>query len=188
MADFNNNNNQLMYEREPAKRVFAAELREATETMRDTTDEKSPTYVLLPTGEKCNRILLCGAVTQRDKTGEQNVVYRARISDPTGVFYVSAGQYQPEAMAQLAQIDASNPCIAMVVGKPNVYETQDGKKLLSVRAESVQVVDGDTRAMWVLDAAKLTLDRIDALEKGASADAQLAREKYSFPAEHWRSM
>lgn len=174
--------------REPAKRVFAAELREATETMRDTSDEKSPTYVILPTGERCNRILLCGAVMQRDKTGEQNVIYRARISDPTGVFYVSAGQYQPEAMAQLAQIDASNPCIAMVVGKPNVFESQDGKKLVSVRAESVQIVDSDTRSMWVLDAAKLTMDRIDALEKGEVPDVQIARGKYNLPPEHWRTM
>ena len=31
---------QTMYEREPAKRVFAAELREASRTIRDTGDEK----------------------------------------------------------------------------------------------------------------------------------------------------
>ena len=41
-------NGQFMsYEREPAKRVFAAELREATKTIKDTEDEKSPVYLLL---------------------------------------------------------------------------------------------------------------------------------------------
>lgn len=180
--------NQQKYEREPAKRVFAAELREATVTMKDSTDEKSPAYVLLPTGERCNRILISGAVTARDKVGEENVIYRARVSDSTGVFYISASQYQQEAMVQLAKIDAANPVNVVVIGKPNVYETQDGKKFVSVRAESVHVVDSETRSLWVIDTAKQTLDRIDVFESAGTNDAQSAREKYSFSAEHWRSM
>ena len=34
-----------MFEREPARRVFAGELREIREQFRDGTDEKSPSYV-----------------------------------------------------------------------------------------------------------------------------------------------
>jgi len=186
MAD---NNNQVRYEREPAKRVFAAELREAIETMKDESDEKSPTYVLLPTGERCNRIFVCGTVTSRDKNGsDQNVYYRARVSDPTGVFYLQAGQYQPEAMAQMANIDATNPCSVAVVGKPSVYEGNEGKKYLSLRVESVHVIDNETRAQWVLDTVKMTLDRIDAFENGDAPDVILARDKYSQTPEHWRNM
>ena len=87
---------QTRYEREPAKRVFAAELREATKTIKDESDEKSPTYLLLPTGERCNRILISGAITDKVKGGDQNVTYRAKVSDPTGMFYISASSYQPE--------------------------------------------------------------------------------------------
>ena len=140
---------QTMYEREPAKRVFAAELREASRTIRDTGDEKSPTYLLLPTGERCNRILIAGAITDKSKAGDQNVQYRAKVSDPTGMFYISASSYQPEAMLQLAKIDTDMPSFVVVVGKPNTYTTPEGRVLVSVRAEAVQVVDRDTRDLWV---------------------------------------
>ena len=40
------------FEREPARRVFASELRECRYDFKEGTDEKSPTFVLLPTGER----------------------------------------------------------------------------------------------------------------------------------------
>ena len=182
---------QTMYEREPAKRVFAAELREASRTIRDTGDEKSPTYLLLPTGERCNRILIAGAITDKSKAGDQNVQYRAKVSDPTGMFYISASSYQPEAMLQLAKIDTDMPSFVVVVGKPNTYTTPEGRVLVSVRAEAVQVVDRDTRDLWVVDTARATLDRVDAMfgaEEGISADAGLAKETYPQKAEHWKKV
>jgi hypothetical protein len=51
-----------------------------------------------------------------------------------------------------------------VVGKPSVYETEDGTRLISVRAESVQRVDAETRDRWVLESAARTLDRIEAFK------------------------
>lgn len=181
--------NFMSYEREPAKRVFAAELREATKTFKDTEDEKSPLYVLLPTGERCNRVLLVGTITQKDKVGDQNILYRARISDPTGLFFVTAGSYQPEAMHQLAKIDPETPVFVAVVGKPSVYTTPEGKVFTSVRAESILVVDQETRDLWVQDAARSTLDRIDASAgEDPGSDVLLARETYRFGPEHWRRM
>ncbi|MBO5119106.1 nucleic acid-binding protein [Methanocorpusculum sp.] len=182
---------QTMYEREPAKRVFAAELREASRTIRDTGDEKSPTYLLLPTGERCNRILIAGAITDKSKAGDQNVQYRAKVSDPTGMFYISASSYQPEAMLQLAKIDTDMPSFVVVVGKPNTYTTPEGRVLVSVRAEAVQVVDRETRDLWILDTARATLDRVDVMfgaEGAVSADAALAKETYPQKAEHWKKI
>ncbi|HOV68013.1 MAG TPA: nucleic acid-binding protein, partial [Methanoregulaceae archaeon] len=49
---------EVRFEREPARRVFAAELREARHQFREGTEEKSPTYVLLPTGQRCNRVFV----------------------------------------------------------------------------------------------------------------------------------
>lgn len=179
----------LSYEREPAKRVFAAELREATKTFKDAEDEKSPLYVLLPTGERCNRVLLVGTITQKDKVGDQNILYRARVSDPTGLFFVTAGSYQPEAMHQLAKIDPETPVFVAVVGKPSVYTTPEGKVFTSVRAESILVVDQETRDLWVQDAARSTLDRIDvSTAENPGSDVLLARETYRFGPEHWRRM
>ncbi|MCA9703562.1 MAG: nucleic acid-binding protein [Methanolinea sp.] len=162
------------FEREPAKRVFAAELRETRIHFKDADDEKSPSYVLLPTGERCNRIFAVGTLTEKRKQGDQNLFYRARVVDPTGTFFVMAGSYQPEAMQQMARIEP--PSFVAVVGKPTIYETPDGAFLISVRCESITVVDKDARDHWVLDTAKATLDRLDL--DGQTPDSARARAEY----------
>ena len=164
------------FEREPARRVFAAELRECRYQFRDGEDEKSPTFVLLPTGERCNRIFLVGTLTEKQRQGDQNIFYRGRVVDPTGTFFIMAGSYQPEAMQQLAKIDT--PAFVAVIGKPNLYQTPDGAFLVSVRVESINVVDKETRDLWVLDTAARTLDRIEAMATGQSVDIAKALEQY----------
>ncbi|MDD3621169.1 MAG: nucleic acid-binding protein [Methanofollis sp.] len=166
--------NQQRYEREPARRVFAAELREATYHFKDGEDEKSPAYVLLPTGERCNRIFIIGSMTQKEKRGDQNVFYNFRVADPTGIFFVSASSYQQEAMQQVSRIEP--PAFVAVVGKPNVYEAPDGRIFVSVRAESVTVVEKEMRDSWILDAAESTLKRIERFDQ--SADTALTQEHY----------
>jgi hypothetical protein len=164
------------FEREPARRVFAAELRECRYQFKDGEDEKSPTFVLLPTGERCNRIFLAGTLTEKQRQGDQNIFYRGRVVDPSGTFFVMAGSYQPEAMQQLAKIDT--PAFVAVVGKPNLYQTPDGAFLVSVRVESITVVDKETRDLWVLDSAARTLDRIDMFTTGTGPDVIKAKEQY----------
>jgi RPA family protein len=164
------------FEREPARRIFASELRECRYQFKDGEDEKSPTFVLLPTGERSNRIFLVGTLTEKTRQGEQNVFYRGRVVDPTGTFFIMAGSYQPEAMQQLAKIEP--PQFVAVIGKPNLYQKPDGSFMNSVRVESITVVDKDTRDLWVLDAAKQTLDRVDALKAGTGKDVPKAKEQY----------
>jgi RPA family protein len=165
-----------VFEREPARRVFAAELRECRYQFKESEDEKSPTFVLLPSGERCNRIFLVGTLTEKQRQGDQNIFYRGRVVDPTGTFFIMAGSYQPEAMQQLAKIDT--PAFVAVIGKPNLYQTPDGAFLVSVRVESITVVDKETRDLWVLDTAALTLDRIEAMATGQSVDIAKALEQY----------
>lgn len=164
------------FEREPARRVFAGELRECRYQFKDGEDEKSPTFVLLPTGERSNRIFLVGTLTEKQRQGEQNIFYRGRVVDPTGTFFIMAGSYQPEAMQQLAKVEA--PAFVAVIGKPNLYQKPDGSVLVSVRVESITVVDKDTRDLWVLDAAGRTLDRVDASKAGTMPDVIKAKEQY----------
>jgi RPA family protein len=174
----------LSFEREPARRVFAAELRETRVHFKDGEDEKSPTYVLLPTGERCNRIFVVGTLTEKKKQGEQNLFYRARVVDPTGTFFIMAGSYQPEAMQQMARIEP--PAFVAVIGKPTVYETPDGAVLISVRCESITVVDKDVRDYWILDAAASTLNRLDLPDGGA--DKERAKKEYSTDPALYRKM
>ena len=164
------------FEREPARRVFAAELRECRYQFKEGDDEKSPTFVLLPTGERSNRIFLVGTLTEKQRQGEQNIFYRGRIVDPTGTFYIMAGSYQPEAMQQLAKIEP--PSFVAVIGKPNLYQKPDGAYTISVRVESITVVDRETRDLWILDTAAHTLDRIDAFTAGTAPDVVKTKEQY----------
>ena len=164
------------FEREPARRVFAAELRECRYQFKEGDDEKSPTFVLLPTGERSNRIFLVGTLTEKQRQGEQNIFYRGRVVDPTGTYYIMAGSYQPEAMQQLAKIEP--PVFVAVIGKPNLYQKPDGAYTVSVRVESITVIDRETRDLWILDTAAQTLDRIDAFAMGTAPDVVKAREQY----------
>jgi RPA family protein len=172
------------FDREPARRVFASELREVKVQFREGEDEKSPSFVLLPTGERCNRIFLVGTLTEKDRRGDQNVFYHARISDPTGAFTLMAGSYQPEAMQQIARIEA--PAFVAVIGKPSLFESQSGSMLVSVRAESVTSVDRETRDLWVLDTARATLKRLG--ELGTTEDSKRAQEQYPIDPAVYRKM
>ncbi|PKL58606.1 MAG: nucleic acid-binding protein [Methanomicrobiales archaeon HGW-Methanomicrobiales-5] len=165
------------FEREPARRVFASELRECRYQFKDGEDEKSPTFVLLPTGERCNRVFIVGTLTEKTRQGEQNMFYRGRVVDPTGTFFIMAGSYQPEAMQQLAKIET--PAFVAVIGKPSVYRKDEASApMVSIRVESINVVDKETRDLWVLDTAERTLDRIEVFTAGTAPDVVTAKEQY----------
>jgi len=184
-------NSTTKFEREPAKRVFAAELRETTKVIKGSMDTKSPGYALLPTGERCNRIIFAGTLTDKSKSGDDNVQYRARVSDATGTFYISASSFQSEAMAQLSKIEVDEGgAFVVVIGKPNVYNSQDGRVLVSVRVESIQVVSREDRDMWVVDAARSTLARINRMFLESSNDQDIADAKASYQqtSEYWKKM
>jgi RPA family protein len=71
------------------------------------------------------------------------------------------------------------------VGKPRTYETDDGTVNVSVRPESIQVVDAATRDRWVVETAERTLDRISAFEDEGNEYGRMAREEYDIPIERY---
>jgi RPA family protein len=178
------------YDRESAKRVFAAELRETSHHFKEGTDDKSPTFVLLPTGERCNRVFLTGLLAEKKKSEGDTVFYQIKVKDPSGLFFVSAGSYQPEAMHQISSIEAPTvegaQVYVAVIGKPNIFHAPDGRVLVSVRAESVAAVDKNVYDCWILDAATRTLERVEA--SGDSPDQMKAKEIYTQTPEVWRRM
>ncbi|MDH7597299.1 MAG: hypothetical protein QHG98_06130 [Methanothrix sp.] len=149
-----------MYSREVARRVFLAELKRSDLSFREGDDSQyAPQYLLTPTGARCNRVFVVGTLIERDDIGEEVEYWRGRLADPTGSILIYAGQYQPEASRALAEIEI--PAFVAVVGKPSVYETEDGKKITSIRAEAIQKVDLDTRNKWIIEAARRTLERLE---------------------------
>ena len=80
-------------------------------------------------------------------------------------------------MQQLAKIET--PAFVAVIGKPNIYHKDEASTpLVSVRVESINIVDKDTRDLWVLDTAERTLDRIGAFAEGTTPDIVKAKEQY----------
>ncbi|MFB6173656.1 MAG: RPA family protein [Halobacteriales archaeon] len=162
--------------REVARRVFAREFNDAGYTFKESDDERAPVYLLLPTGERANRVFVVGTLTETEDVGDDSEYWRGRVVDPTGTFFVYAGQYQPEAAGALRDLEP--PAYVAVAGKPRTYETDDGTVNVSVRPESITVVDATARDRWVVETAERTLDRIEAFDEEANEYARMARERY----------
>jgi uncharacterized protein len=155
--------------REVAHRVFAAEFNASRVEIKGSADERSPGYVVTPLGAKVNRVFLVGVLTEVEAVGESGDLHRGRISDPTGLFTVYAGRYQPEASAALAALQP--PQYVAVVGKARTYEPEPGKVLVSVRPESVTVVDEFVRDHWLLETAQRTHQRAQAMRTAMAGEA-----------------
>ncbi len=174
------------YVREVAHRVFAAELNESNLQLKEGQDDKYPKqYLITPTGAKCNRVFIVGTLTEKEDVGTDSEFWRGRIVDPTGAFFVTAGQYQPEAAQVLAK--TAPPEFIAVIGKPTTFTTKEGNVLTSIRAESMHVVDAATRDRWVVDAAMHTTKRLEKLA-GSEPNAMKAREHYNTNAEAYKAM
>ncbi len=184
--------------REVARRVFASEFNDSTYTFKESDDERAPNYALLPTGDRANRVFFVGTLTETEDVGEESEYWRGRVVDPTGTFYVYAGQYQPEAAATLRETEP--PEYVAVVGKPRTYEPEDGTINVSVRPESISVVGEEVRDRWVVETAERALERIEgfheweaeqeAPESGSTVPgneyAKMSREQYDSPIENYR--
>jgi len=158
------------YNREVAHRVFAMELKGSNFQFKEGDDQFSPSYLVTPTGAKVNRVFMVGTATELDNIGSDTDYFRARVNDPTGSIFVYAGQYQPEAAEVLRGIEP--PAFVAVVGKPSVFETEDGTKITSIRVESAALVDKVTRDAWVKETVERTSERI------AGASNPMAVEHY----------
>lgn len=163
------------YVREVAHRLFAAELKESNLQVKEGQDQFSPQFLITPTGAKCNRVFIVGTLTEKEDIGTDSEFWRGRIVDPTGAFFVTAGQYQPEAAQMLAK--TAPPEFIAVIGKPTTFTTKEGNVLTSIRAESMHIVDAATRDRWIVETAGLTLKRLEKLA-GNEPDAVKVREHY----------
>lgn len=162
--------------REVAQRAFADEFNDATYTFRESDEERAPVYVLLPTGAKANRVFVVGTLTETEDVGSDDEYWQGRVVDPTGTFFVYAGQYQPEAAGMLRETEP--PAFVAVVGKPRTYETDDGTVNVSLRPEHLSTVTETDRHQWVTETAERTLDRLEAFDNPNNEYAQMAREQY----------
>ncbi|MFP4051310.1 MAG: RPA family protein [Thermoplasmata archaeon] len=148
-----------MIQREVAWRIFAREFNDSTLEI-EGEKERSPSYLITPLGAQVNRLYAVGVLTEIENKGTpEEPLWRARVTDPTGTFFISAGQYQPNVATTLANMEP--PLFVAVVGKVNTYQPDDETFLTSVRAELVKEATEEQRDYWILEAARGLKERIE---------------------------
>lgn len=154
--------------RELAWRVFAKEYNESSYMHSDGGD-RTPSYLITPLGAKINRLFIVGVVTEIENIGTDGKPnWRARVSDRTGTFFVYAGQYDPEVAQQLVNIEP--PAFVAVIGKPRIYQPENGTVLVSIRPERIQEVSRETCEYWMLETCKQMRSRLGAVKEAMTLD------------------
>lgn len=170
--------------REVARRIFAHEFNNSTHRLSKSED-RSPVYVLTPTGVKCNRVFVVGVLLEREETKPDSNFWRIRISDPTGVFLGFIGRFQPDALASVLQIEP--PEIVATVGKIRIFEGEI-RRLVSIRPEHIVPVESITRDYWIYETAIRTLERIKRMREKSGEDVKLAWQIYNPDLKEYESM
>lgn len=167
------------YTREVAHRIFAAELKESNLQIKEGDGQYATNYLITPTGTKVNRIFVVGVVTEKEDKGTDTEFWQIRIIDPTGAFFITAGTYQPEAAQMIAKLAV--PEFVAIVGKLSIYKPDEKDiTLVSIKAESITVVDQATSNKWIAETAKLTEKRLNNISEQAkthyNTDVQAYKE------------
>jgi len=154
--------------RETAWRIFSGELNSSNLEIKGE-EEKSPSYLISPLGAKINRVLVAGVLMEKENIGnEEEPMWKARVQDPTGSFFINAGRYQPEAAAALADMEV--PSFVAVIGKTKTFSPDDGRVFVSIRPERIIQVDESIRDRWVLEACQSTWKRMKAIRSALAMD------------------
>jgi RPA family protein len=145
--------------RETAQRVFAGELNSSS-LERKGDDEKSPAYLITPLGTRVNRVLVAGVLLDKQNIGtDEEPLWRARVEDVSGSYFVNVGRYQPDAAASMAAL--SVPSFVAVIAKVRTFKPDETRTLVSLRPEKIVTVNAATRQRIVLETAKLTWARLN---------------------------
>lgn len=163
-----------MIQREVAWRIFAREFNDSTLEI-EGEEERSPSYLITPLGAQVNRLYAVGVLTEIENRGTpEEPLWRARVTDPTGTFFISAGQYQPNVATTLANMEP--PLFVAVVGKVNTYQPDDETFLTSVRAELVKEATEEQRNYWILEGARGLKERIELASEAKKMEEVSAEE------------
>jgi RPA family protein len=165
-------------QRQPAKRLFAEELTQATHSFtrpEDEDDDRAPKFTLLPSGEAANRVFVVGTLIETADVGSDAEFWKGRVMAAGAAVNLYAGQYQAEALDVLRS--AETPSYVAVVGKIHHYETEYGVQV-SIQPESITVVDRDARDSWVAETIDATQKRLGALASGDSEATDAVQSVY----------
>ena len=155
--------------REVAWRVFSNELNSAQHTIMGN-EAYEPNYVVTEVGAKINRVFVTGVFTEKENVGtDDDPLWRARLIDPTGAFFISAGRFQPEAAKDIGELEP--PKTLAMIGKIRTFTSDDGRMFISIRPEMVKQIDNRLRNLWILDTCKSLMRRLECLHEALKMDS-----------------
>ena len=144
--------------RETAYRIFSKELNSSTFSKRGE-EEMSPSYIVSPLGTMINRVMISGVLTEIENSGtDDEPMWKGRVQDIAGNFFISVGKFQQEASASMANLEA--PCYVSIIGKVRTYTTNDGRTFVSVRPEHIVRIEEDDYFAWLLETSKSLWKRL----------------------------
>ncbi|MCI4318194.1 MAG: hypothetical protein L3J96_06610, partial [Thermoplasmata archaeon] len=166
--------------RETAWRVLAQEFGASIEEEKGV-GERAASYLLSPLGARMNRVLVSGVLSPGEAVGRdpENPFYRAKLTDPTGTVSVTAGGFNPRALAVLRSVTIPTP--AIVVGKVHLFRGRDGTAYSTVRAESIRAASPEEVRGHLADAVEQTAERIRLLVELSNEPLQSSASGGGFP-------
>lgn len=160
---------KVRHKREIAWRLFAREYN-ASKHVINKDEDMLPSYVVTPLGSLANRVLIAGVVTDIKNMGsDSEPFWRIRVTDSTGVFYLSAGQFQPEAAKIVSKLKI--PSFVCVLGKTRTYTPEGGPMYVSIIPESIVETTRETRDLWIFDTIKKTQERLNCMSEALANDS-----------------
>lgn len=154
---------------EGAVRLFAGEFNRSTLTVPGG-DEKSVAWVVTPSGASCHQVFLAGALVEVQEQGD---MLSFRVADPTGGFDLVCGGKNTALAESIRKIPL--PSFVSVSGRAQLY-WKEGKSVLTIRPDQVQVIDRRVRDQWVITTAQSTLERfkrVNGVLKGTCTDNRI---------------
>ena len=174
------------YTRQISNYLFAKEIR-ATNiqyAVENKDSQFTSMHSVTPTGQDIGRVFICGTLTEVEDIGNDNPYYKGRLVDPTGAISIYAGNYQPDALKAMEEVDT--PTYIAVIGKVSMFQTEDGTNIPSIRPESITEIDEDTIRTWTFMAAKNLIEHMTGTD-GEKAK-EMATEAYGNVTEEYKTM
>lgn len=162
-------------ERNPARRAFAVEYRDATHEERHEDGERAPRYQLLPTGEWANRVFIIGTLADVETKPDNDEYVKGELQDPTGKFTIDAGEFQPGAVANMKEIET--PEFVAVTGKAISFPGDRGR-VSKIRVEKITDVPPALYDHWVAETAAQVIKRLKNFDNPDNDAAERAAELY----------
>jgi uncharacterized protein len=171
---------------EGAARVFAGDFSASTLSVQ-ADDGENAAWVVTPGAAWCRLVYLAGAVTEVSEVGD---MLRCRLADPTGAFNLVIGGRNSLLAEQFRKIPV--PSFVTVTGRAQLYRRNDTIDL-SIRPDTVMVVDRAVRDQWTLETAEATLGRLEQVHlalQGRCTDEQIltAHRHYNHTAEQLHAL